>query len=73
MELVRREREKILYHGDVRGRVLLRVGKCDGALGYDLVILAFLIRASYVTMANGFKLKSRSPTLVFLFLSSLVM
>ena len=42
-ELIRRGREKILYHGDVRGRVLLRVGKFDGALGYDIVILAFLI------------------------------
>jgi len=53
VELVRRGKEKILYHGDVRGRILLRVGKCDGALGYDVVIIAFLIRVCYVNMASG--------------------
>lgn len=65
VELVRRGREKILYQGDVNGRVLLRVGKCDGALGYDVVILAFLNRVCYVNIVSGFKLKSESPRLVF--------
>lgn len=43
-ELFERGEGKILYHGEVRGGILPRVGKCRGALGYDHVMLAFLIR-----------------------------